>query len=120
VSKQLSNIYCDFETDAKDLLQTIAPLPLGLQEIATSPRMGSEEKIKLFTKLKQENKKVEALLNSKNPKAGEALEKLFGDWAEHVIWMRLMQEYETIKGLLVTAELAKTIGLPLHQHGNEQ
>jgi radical SAM protein with 4Fe4S-binding SPASM domain len=26
--------------------------------------------------------------------------------------MRLIQEYETIKGLLVTAELAKTIGLP--------
>jgi hypothetical protein len=26
--------------------------------------------------------------------------------------MRLIQEYETIKGLLVTAELAKTLGLP--------
>ena len=112
VSAQLSNIYCDFESDAKELLQTIAPLPLGLQEMATTPRIGSEEKIKLFTKLKQENKKVEDLLNSKNPKAGEALEKLFADWAEHVIRMRLMQEYETIKGLLVTAELAKTIGLP--------
>ena len=112
VSEQLSKIYCDFESDAKELLQTIAPIPLGLQEMATSPRMGSEEKIKLFTKLKQENKKVEDLLNSKNPKAGEALEKLFAHWAEHVIRMRLMQEYETIKGLLVTAELAKTIGLP--------
>ncbi len=111
VSAQLSKIYCDFESDAKELLQTIAPLPLGLQEMATSPRMGSEEKIKLFTKLKQENKKVEDLLNSKNPKAGEALEKLFDHWAEHVIRMRLIQEYETIKGLLVTAELAKTIGL---------
>ena len=112
VLAQLSNIYCDFESDAKDLLQTIAPLPLGPQEMATIPRMGSEEKIKLFTKLKQENKKVEDLLNSKSPKAGEALEKLFSHWMEHVIRMRLMQEYETIKGLLVTVELAKTIGLP--------
>jgi radical SAM protein with 4Fe4S-binding SPASM domain len=111
VLAQLSNIYCDFESDAKELLQTIAPLPLDLQEMATSPRMGSEEKIKLFTKLKKENKKVEEFLNNKNPKAGEALERLFTLWAEHVIRMRLMQEYETIKGLLVTAELAKTIGL---------
>ena len=112
VSEQLSKIYCDFESDANELLQKIAPIPLGLQEIATSPRMGSDEKIRLFTKLKQENKKVEDFLNSKNPKAGEAIEKLFTHWAEHVIRMRLMQEYETIKGLLVTAELAKTIGLP--------
>ncbi len=112
VSVQLGMIYCDFESDAKELLKTVASLPLGLKEIATSPRLTSEEKIELFTKLKQENKKVEALLNSKNPKATEALEQLFADWAEQVIRMRLIQEYETIKGLLVTAELAKTIGLP--------
>ena len=40
------------------------------------------------------------------------MEKVFGEWAEQVIRMRLIQEYETIKGLLVTAELAKTMGLP--------
>ena len=112
VSAQLGLIYCDFESDAKELLKTVVSLPLGLKEIATSPRFTSEEKIELFTKLRQENKKVEALLNSKNPKATEALEQLFADWAEQVIRMRLIQEYETIKGLLVTAELAKTLGLP--------
>ena len=111
VSAQLGKIYCDFESDAKELLKTVASLPLGLKEITTSPRLTAEEKIKLFTKLKQENKKVEALLNNKNPKAIEALEKLFADWTDHVIQMRLIQEYETIKGLLVTAELAKTTGL---------
>ena len=58
------------------------------------------------------SKEVEALLTSKNHKAAEAMEKVFGDWAEQVIQMRLIQEYETIKGLLVTAELAKTMGLP--------
>ncbi len=112
VSEKLNKIYCDFESDAKKLTQTVTPIPAGLQEIATSPRPTSEEKIKLFTKLKQENKKVEALLDNENPKAGEELDKLFVDWAEHVIEMRLIQEYETIKGLLVTAELAKTFGLP--------
>ena len=77
VSAQLSRIYGDFESDAKELTEEVAPLPLGLQGIATGARLGTEEKIALFNKLKQENKKVEALLNSKNPKAGEALEKLF-------------------------------------------
>ncbi len=96
----------------KSSLKEVAPLPSNLHEITKSARLGTEEKIALFNKLKQENKKVEALLNSKNPAAGKALEKLFGDWAEQIVRMRLIQEYETIKGLLVMAELAKTIGLP--------
>jgi radical SAM protein with 4Fe4S-binding SPASM domain len=114
---QLSRIYGDFESDARELTQEISPFTFDLQEIASSPRLGSEEKITLFLKLKQENNKVEALLNSKTPKANEALEKLFGDWAQQVIRMRLIQEYETIKGLLVTAELAKTMGLPTLEKG---
>ncbi len=111
VSAQLNKIYGDFEADAKELTKEVAPLPADLQEITTSARLGTEQKINLFTKLKQENKKVESMLSNKNPEAGEALEKLFHDWAQQVIKMRLIQEYETIKGLLVTAELAKTIGL---------
>jgi radical SAM protein with 4Fe4S-binding SPASM domain len=112
VSMQLNNIYCDFETDAKGLIQEVAPLPLSYQEIAKSPRLETEQKIRLYNKLKQISSEVEALLTSKNPKAAEAMEKVFGDWAEQVILMRLVQEYETIKGLLVTAELSKTLGLP--------
>ena len=38
VSMQLNNIYCDFETDAKELIQEVAPIPLSYQEIAKSPR----------------------------------------------------------------------------------
>jgi radical SAM protein with 4Fe4S-binding SPASM domain len=111
VSAQLSKIYRDFESDAKELTHKVASLPLGLQEITTNARLGTKEKIILFNKLKDESKKVEAQLTSKDPKAGEAFEKLFGDWAEQVIRMRLIQEYETIKGLLVTSELSKTMGL---------
>ena len=36
VSAQLGKIYCDFESDAKELTQKVAPLPLGLKEIATN------------------------------------------------------------------------------------
>jgi radical SAM protein with 4Fe4S-binding SPASM domain len=112
VSVQLSNIYCDFESDARELIQEVAPLPLSYQEIAKSVRLETEQKITLFNKLKQVSTEVEALLITKNPKAAEAMEKAFGDWTEQVILMRLVQEYETIKGLLVTAELSKTMGLP--------
>ena len=34
--------------------------------------------------------------------------------------MRLIQEYETIKGLLVTAELAKSIGVPALENAMER
>ncbi len=112
VSAQLNKIYCDFESDAKELTQAVAPLPIGLKEAATSPRLSGEEKIALFNKLNKGNKKVKAFLDSKDPKAGPSFEKMFDEWAEQVIRMRLIQEYETIKGLLVTAELAKTLGLP--------
>jgi radical SAM protein with 4Fe4S-binding SPASM domain len=111
VTAQLSKIYCDFESDAKELLQEVAPLPLNYQGIAKSARLGTAQKIELFNKLKQMNKEVEALLINKNPKAAKTMQKVFDAWAEQVILMRLIQEYETIKGLLVTAELAKTIGL---------
>ena len=38
------------------------------------------------------------------------MEKLFDDWAQQVVLMRFIQEYETIKGLLVLSELVKTMG----------
>jgi radical SAM protein with 4Fe4S-binding SPASM domain len=112
VSAQLSKIYGDFESDAKELTKQVGSLPSAFQEASLRQRLGTEEKIALFSELKQKSKKVESMLNNKGTQAGRALEKLFGDWAEQVVRMRLIQEFETIKGLLVTAELAKTIGVP--------
>jgi radical SAM protein with 4Fe4S-binding SPASM domain len=51
------------------------------------------------------------MLSAKNPEAIEHLEGLFRDWSRHIVGMRLRQEYETIKGFLITAELAKTVGV---------
>ena len=110
VSVQLIKVYGDFESDAKELTKESVP-SMNFQGITSRPRLNSEEKIALFNKLKQENRKVEALVNSKDPKTGKALERLFETWAEQIVSMRLIQEYETIKGLLVTAELAKIIGV---------
>jgi AdoMet-dependent heme synthase len=112
ISVHLNGIYDDFESDAKELTTEIGPLQLAFKDIPQSPRLGTEAKIALFTKLKQENKKVETLLNNRNPQASQTFEELFNEWAEQVIRMRLIQEYETIKGLLVTAALAKIVGIP--------
>jgi radical SAM protein with 4Fe4S-binding SPASM domain len=113
VSAQLSKIYGAFESDAKELIVEVGPLPLAFQEISSRQRLGTEEKIALFTKLKRENRKVESMLNNQDTQVDRALEKLFGVWASQVVRMRLIQEFETIKGLLVTAELAKTVGFPM-------
>lgn len=108
---KLGSIYHDFEADVKELTNGIIHFTQTAQEMASSPHLRSSEKIRLFNRLSSEGKCVEALLTQKDPKAYEALKKLFMDWAEQVVRMRLAQEYETIKGLLVTDELSKAVGL---------
>ena len=82
--------------------------------------MEQPKKSTFLQNLTKENKAVENLLNSKNPEASTALKKLFSSWTEQIIRMRLIQEYETIKGLLVTAELAKSIGVPALENAMER
>jgi radical SAM protein with 4Fe4S-binding SPASM domain len=52
------------------------------------------------------------MLNDGNLEVVEHLEGLFQGWSQRIIEMRLRQEYETIKGLLVTVELVKVVGVP--------
>jgi AdoMet-dependent heme synthase len=110
VMSKLNNIYDDFESDAKELTKEIVLFTFYYKSISTDPRLGTEEKINLFTNLTKQNKAVEKLLAEKSPQAGEALGKLFRAWSKQIILMRLIQEYETIRGLLVTVELVKTLG----------
>jgi len=111
VSAPLSKLYGDFYSDAKELTKKVMSLNYDANVISKTKHLNSEEKIALFTKLKTAQKKVEAQIESKDAEAAPALEKLFDDWAQQVALMRLTQEYETIKGLLVLNELTKTQGL---------
>ncbi len=104
-------IYGDFQADAKELTQGITPFTLTAQEISASSHLESSEKITLFNKLNKQRKTVENQIANKDPKASEALKKLFTVWADQIVRMRLIQEYETIKGFLVTAGLADTFGV---------
>lgn len=110
VTSTLNKIYGEFYVDAKELTQGVMQLNLDADVIAKTKHLSSEEKIALFTKLKQGQKAVETQIANKDPKAVPALEKLFDDWAQQVVLMRFIQEYETIKGLLVLTELVKTHG----------
>ena len=120
VSLKLSSIYSDFQLDAKELTGDITPFTLKFQEIASSPHLESLDKINLLTKLNKESETVERLLINKNPKAYGELKKLFSDWTSQIIRMRLIQEYETIKGLLVATKLSKDIGLPALEDAMEK
>ena len=51
-------------------------------------------------KLKHQQQEIEGALNNKDPKAAQTLQSLFCEWGTQVAVMRLIQEYETIKGLL--------------------
>ena len=111
ISEQLCKIYGDFEADSKELLKDGSFHIPKVKQLASTKRLSSPEKIALVTKLKAETKKTENLLSNKDPKAAQAMKNLFVQWTEQVIQMRLVQEYETIKGLLVTDALSKTVGL---------
>jgi radical SAM protein with 4Fe4S-binding SPASM domain len=106
----LNKLYADFYVDAKKLTHNVMQLNYDANVIAKTKYLDSEEKIALFTSLKQRQKQVETQLVNKDSKAIQEIEALFDDWAQQVVLMRFIQEYETIKGLLVLTELVKTFG----------
>jgi radical SAM protein with 4Fe4S-binding SPASM domain len=81
------------------------------REVVTKASLSTAEKIGVFTQLTERTKALELMLNGNNPKVVGSLEGLFREWLRHIVEMRLRQEYETIKGLLLTAELAQTVGV---------
>ena len=110
VTTPLNRIYGEFYADAQELTKGTMHLNYDANVIAKAKHLSSEEKIALFTQLKQGQKNVETQLANKEAKAAQTIVKLFDDWAQQVVLMRFIQEYETIKGLLVLSELVKTHG----------
>ena len=111
VEAQLWRFYGDFVADATALTEPIGPLKVRPKAVVNEA-LDTSEKIALFNRLTEKTKAVENQLDDKDAAAAENACALFREWATHIVEMRLRQEYETIRGLLVTAELAKTVGLP--------
>ncbi len=111
VDEQLEHFYSAFASDVNELTKETVPLNVDPHEVATQASLSTNEKIKVFTKLAERTKAVERLLKDKKSKTSEQVSGLFRNWAQHIVEMRLWQEYETIKGFLITAELAKMMGM---------
>ncbi|MCW4007882.1 MAG: DUF520 family protein [Candidatus Bathyarchaeota archaeon] len=110
IAEDLSCYTNEFVSDMQELTKTIAPINFDLQAVTAKASLSNDEKIDLFTKLNKKTKTLEAMLANKQAEASKLLEGLFSEWAQHIAEMRLRQEYETIKGFLITATLAKTLG----------
>jgi radical SAM protein with 4Fe4S-binding SPASM domain len=111
VDRVLWRFYSDFVSDVKELLCDIVPPKESWVMAVKNPALGIEEKIGLFNRLSAETKKVEELLDNKDCGAKDNLQNVFLEWAEHVVKMRLRQEYETMKGFLIVQKLADKMGL---------
>jgi radical SAM protein with 4Fe4S-binding SPASM domain len=99
-----------FVSDVKELslnLQTEVNPKLTLSKAA----LNEEEKIALFGKLTEKTKTVEAMLKREDLNAELELQRTFLEWATNVIDMRMRQEYETIRGFLILADLTSNLGI---------
>jgi radical SAM protein with 4Fe4S-binding SPASM domain len=103
--------YDDFVSDVELLLSEIIPIEKNLIIAVNMPAPSAEEKIALFKRLTEETKKVEGLLDRKDERAKDNLQRLFLEWTKEIIEMRLRQEYETIKGFLIVKKLAEEFGI---------
>ena len=112
IAEQLDRFYGDFVSDVYELMESIVPVNVDSREAATKASLTTHEKISVFTKLAEKTATAERLLSSEDPEASDQLVTLFREWAQHIVETRLRQEYETIKGFLITAELAKNLGTP--------
>ena len=110
MDEQVWRFYDDFSSDVNELSNAVLKINVSPKTIVTAP-LGTNEKIALFRELAQETKKTLNKLENKTSVTSENIQSLFNEWGAHVVEMRLRQEYETIKGLLTTSELAKTYGM---------
>ncbi len=108
--KELLEIYGDFVSDAKELLDGILVLDKNLVSESKKTGLSVQKKIDLFKELNEKTKKVEDLLIKENPEVKNEIQNLFQIWTKYIVKMRLGQEYETIKGFLIIEQLAREFG----------
>jgi len=119
IDEQVWLFYDDFASDVIELSKPLLTVNVNPEPIETEA-LGTNEKIALFTELAKKTKETESQLTDKTPDSLANLEALFQEWTTRVIEMRLRQEYETIKGLLTTSELAKTYGMQRLENAMER
>ena len=119
IDGQVERFYGDFVSDVIELSKPVLETTFKPNAV-DAETLGTDEKIALFLELAAKTKKTLSKLENKKVVTSENIESLFQEWGAHVIEMRLRQEYETIKGLLTTTELAKTYGIQRLQKAMER
>ena len=109
VQKNLDHFYGLFEEDAHALLTGVFEFRME-DSFTAVERLSSEQKIVLFSELAKKYETLENLYLNKDSAARVVVEDLFCEWANLITKMRLIQEYETIKGVLVLDVLVKLFG----------
>ncbi len=110
VDELLWRFYADFASDVHELSRGLLAAQLNPDAIIMKP-LSTDEKIALFSKLAEKTRATDSQLIDHSTRSIDHLEALYQEWAKQVVEMRLRQEYETIKGLLTTSELARIHGL---------
>ncbi len=110
IKAQLKRFYGDFADDARELTGSL-PLGIDADEATAGQVPTTSEKIALFRSLDAKTQGLLKQANLADPSFGSGVEELFMEWAKPITEMRLRQEYETIRGLLALAELARTLGV---------
>jgi radical SAM protein with 4Fe4S-binding SPASM domain len=111
ITAELKPLYGTFISDVEELTKTILNGRVDWHEVVFREPLSSDIKIQLFEALNESAKVAKDGLNKENNEVVELLETVFCHWSEHIIEMRLRQEYETMKGLLLAAGIVKNVGL---------
>ena len=106
----IETFYKDFLSDVISLARNLISLDFTKLVPVFDDSLGSFEKITLFNNLLNKASKIESLFNNKDKKCLVKLEILLEEWVYRIILMRLRQEYETIKGLILSTEIAQKNG----------
>jgi radical SAM protein with 4Fe4S-binding SPASM domain len=109
IDSKLKDFYHLFLIDARKLTDKI--LPAIDNEPILEPTPTTQQKIGLFNNLNEKTQKISRSLSTKGRGIAADVESLFLDWSLNVSKMRLRQEYETIKGLLVLSEISKIVDI---------
>ena len=110
VIQPLWKFYSDFVSDVEMLVKE--RLSINFKNISSLPSktLTTNDKIQIFADLNKNTEKLKKDLVAKKLGLPSRLNQLFKKWVKNIVKMRLWQEYETIKGLLLTSELAKNLG----------
>lgn len=119
IDAEVWRFYGDFVSDAAELSDRFVAFNVNPRAIVTQA-LDTKEKTALFSKLAEKTRETERKLDGKAPDSLESLMATYREWATQVVEMRLRQEYETIKGLRVTSEIAKTYGQQRLQEAMER